>query len=103
MALDPRAEAAARLGGREVRVLEPSPPTVREGPWFADDPVARESAADVVSPVSSGDVLWDDLAREDPALAEFCAERWLGAWRRLEPLPRASPTRARPSTGSPSM
>ncbi len=32
-------------------------------------------------------MLWDDLAREDPALAGWCAERWLGAYRRLTPVP----------------
>jgi hypothetical protein len=89
---DPRSEAFERLGGAfEARVLEPSPPAVREGPWFADDPVARGAVADgrrVVSPVAStGDVLWDDLAGDDPELALWCAERWLGAYRRLEPLP----------------
>ncbi|HZN89675.1 MAG TPA: hypothetical protein VFB44_11920 [Thermoleophilaceae bacterium] len=95
MALDPRTEASERLGGREVRVLEPSPPAVQEGPWFADDPVAPEGASGVVSPVSSGEVLWQDLVDRDPGLAEFCAERWLAAWTRLEPLPpRFASTRA---------
>jgi len=40
---NPRAEAEDRLGGRyQARVLEPSPPTVRDGPWFADDPLAPQ-------------------------------------------------------------
>jgi hypothetical protein len=86
-----RAEAEERLGGRyEARVLEPSPPPVTEGPWFADDPVARgEGPGDrpVVSPVGNGDLRWDDLAREDPDLAAWCADRWLGAPRRLGPAP----------------
>ena len=34
-----------------------------------------------------GDLLWDDLAADDAGLAAWCAERWLGACRRLEPPP----------------
>jgi hypothetical protein len=64
-------------------VLEPSPPAVHDEPWFADDPVAGGG----VSPVSGGDLLWSDLAADDPALAEFCRERWLGPYKRLEPVP----------------
>jgi hypothetical protein len=85
-----RAEAEERLGGRyEARVLEPSPPAVTEGPWFADDPVARgeNPGRQVVSPVGTGDLRWDDLARDDPDLAAWCADRWLGAHRRLGPAP----------------
>lgn len=89
--VNPRQEAVERLGGRyEPRVLEPSPPTVDEPPWFADDPTARGEVPAgrlVVSPVGTGDLLWDDLAREDGELAAWCAERWLGAWRRLEGVP----------------
>jgi hypothetical protein len=88
---DPRTEAFERLGGRyDVRVLEPSPPAVAEGPWFADDPAARgevPAGRTLVSPVSSGDLTWDELARDDRDLAAWCADRWLGAWRRLAPLP----------------
>jgi hypothetical protein len=82
--MDPRAEAFARLGGRyEVRVLEPSPPAVTEPPWFADDPAVRGDAPPgrpVVTPVSGGDVTWDELCLEAPDLARWCAERWLAAW-----------------------
>src|SRR3954449_7793727 len=88
---DPRTEAFERLGGRyEVRVLEPSPPAVAEGPWFADDPAARgevPAGRTLVSPVSSGDRTWDEVARDDGDLAAWCADRWLGAWRRLPPPP----------------
>src|SRR5439155_10417212 len=87
---DARHEAFERLEGRyEVRVLEPSPPAVGDGPWFADDPVARgdvPAGRQLVSPVSTGDLLWDDLARDDE-LAEWCAERWLAAYRSLGDLP----------------
>ena len=88
---DPRSEASRRVGGAyEVRVLEPSPPAVAQEPWFADDPAARgdvPAGRRVVSPIATGDVLWDDLARDDAALGAWCAERWLGAYRRLETLP----------------
>jgi hypothetical protein len=93
-----REEAFERIAGsHEVRVLEPSPPTVEEAPFFADDPVARGEIPPgrrLVSPISTGDLLWEDLAREDPSLREFCAQRWLAAYRRLEPVPEAyTPTR----------
>jgi len=94
---NPRQEAYERLGGHyDVRVLEPSPPAVAEPPWFAEDPVARGSgSAPVVAPVTTGDLLWDDLAREDPSLAHFCAERWLGAYARLGPPPGGLPATRR--------
>jgi hypothetical protein len=89
--VNPRREASERVNGAyEVRVLEPAPPPVTDGPWFADDPVARgESPAGtpIVSPVTTGDVTWDELSRDDPELAGWCADRWLGAWRPLPPLP----------------
>jgi hypothetical protein len=88
---DPRSEAFERVGGAyEVRVLEPSPPAVAQAPWLADDPAARgevPAGRQVVSPIATGDVLWDDLAADDAELADWCAERWLGAYRRLRPLP----------------
>jgi hypothetical protein len=88
-----RQEAHERLGGRyEARVLEPSPPSSEEPPWFADDPVARGAAPparQVVSPVATGDLRWEELAQGDAALAEWCAERWLAAHRRLAPAPPA--------------
>jgi hypothetical protein len=89
--IDPRAEAFERLeGAYEVRVLEPSPPAVQKPPWYADDPAARgwvPPGRRVVSPVSSGDVTWNELAARDPELRDWCADRWLGAWRRLERVP----------------
>jgi hypothetical protein len=85
---DPRREAEDRIGGRhDLAVLEPSPPAVQEAPWFADDPVgdARARSADAVLPVREGQRTWDALAAGDPELAAWTADRWLGAWRRLEP------------------
>jgi len=88
---NPRAEAEDKLGGDfEARVLEPSPPAVADDPW-TDDPVAPDEVPEgreLVSPLEDwGDLTWDDIARENPDLAPWCAERWLGAWKPLEPLP----------------
>ena len=87
--MNPRAEAQAKAGdGYDARVLEPSPPAVNEGPWFADDPVARGDATrPVLSPVSSGDVTWASFAAEDAALGEWCRERWLGPYQALAAVP----------------
>jgi hypothetical protein len=87
--MNPRWEAWDLLGGEyDVRVLEPSPPAVTSPPWYADDPLAGPYGARLVTPVRGLGRTWDDLARERPELAGFCADRWLGAWRRLAPLPR---------------
>jgi hypothetical protein len=88
---NPRAEAEDKLGGDfEARVLEPSPPAVSEPP-YADDPVDPgevPEGRELVSPVHNrGDLTWDEIARQDPEIAPWCAERWLGAWKSLEPLP----------------
>ena len=87
--MNPRAEAQAKAGeAYDARVLEPSPPAVGVGPWFADDPVARDGAVrPVLSPVSSGDVTWESLAADDPALAAWCRERWLGPYPALAAVP----------------
>ncbi|GAA0353786.1 hypothetical protein NE235_25465 [Actinoallomurus spadix] len=87
--MNPRWEAWDLLGGEyDVRVLEPSPPAVTTPPWYADDPLAGPYGAKLVTPLCGLGRSWDDLARERPELAGFCADRWLGAWRRLAPLPR---------------
>jgi hypothetical protein len=88
---NPRAEAEDKLGGDyEARVLEPSPPAVTEPP-YADDPVDPgevPEGRELVSPVHNrGDLTWDEIAAQDPELAPWCADRWLGAWKRLEPVP----------------
>ena len=91
MSVNARQEAFDRVGGRfDARVLEPSPPAVDDPPWFADDPVAPEPRRDglpLLSPVGDGGLTWDRLARDEPELADWCADRWLGAWRRLRALP----------------
>jgi hypothetical protein len=87
---NPKQEAYDKLAGEfEVRVLEPSPPAVGP-PTFTDDPVNEGEVADgrlVVSPISNGDLTWHGLAADRPELAAWCAERWLGAYKPLEPLP----------------
>jgi hypothetical protein len=89
---NPKGEAQDKLGGDyEARVLEPSPPAVVESP-FADDPVAPGEVPEgrqLVSPVHNrGDLTWNEIAELEPELAPWAADRWLGAWKRLEPLPR---------------
>jgi hypothetical protein len=89
--MNPRAEAVARLDGRyDARVLEPSPPAVAQAPWFADDPVGRgepPGGRPRVGPAGGGELRWEDLIGDDPELAEWCADRWLAAHRRLSPPP----------------
>jgi len=93
--MDPRGEALAITGERfDVRVHEPSPPTIAEPPFVADLLAPAADGRPVLSPVSGGDVLWDDLARSEPKLRTFCTQRWLGAYARLgSPPPGYGPTR----------
>lgn len=88
-ARNPREEAGSLLPpGHVARVLEPSPPASTDPDWYADDPTDPFGAdGTVVSPVSDGDRTWDEVAAEHPELASFAADRWLGARRRLGPLP----------------
>ena len=93
LAHDPAAEAAELVGpDLTVRVLEPSPPAVHEGPFFADDPaVAGTSDQPIVTPTSGGDRTWDDLIAERPELTDFARERWLGGRGRLPEVPADYP------------
>ena len=85
---DPRSEAEARLGTGLARVLEPSPPAVQDGDWFADDPTAAGPGdASVVVPAGCGPLTWDAVIADRPELAEFARDGWLADHRRLEPLP----------------
>ncbi|MDH3725627.1 MAG: hypothetical protein OER93_07800, partial [Thermoleophilia bacterium] len=55
---------------------------------YADDPTDPTGArADVISPVSSGTTTWSEYVDEHPELADYAAEHWLGAHRRLQPVP----------------
>ncbi|MFV1989186.1 MAG: hypothetical protein ACC652_00420 [Acidimicrobiales bacterium] len=86
--MNPQREAYERIGSiRQVRVLVPSPPACIEEPWFADDPAMAGGAEDVVLPTTGGALSWDELSESDPELALWCADRWLGAWRRLPQPP----------------
>ena len=87
---DPLAEASEAVSGRyRVRVLEPSPPAIDEGPFFADDPTRHEGPGDlpIVSPIGNGDLTWSEMAAGDEGLSKFAADRWLGAHKRLLPMP----------------
>jgi hypothetical protein len=90
----PRLEAQRIVGpGRFARVLEPSPPAVLDGDFFADDPVAAVAppGSEVVSPVPGPDVTstWDEWLAQPAHVdhAGWAADRWLGAYRRLPPAP----------------
>ena len=73
-----RREAQELVGGdRDPRVLEPSPPAVTEGPWFADDPAV------------GGNVDWSAWFGSHPEHGEWLADRWLANHKRLEPPPPA--------------
>ena len=90
--MNARQEANERVvGAYDARVLEPSPPAVTDPHWNADDPVNDGDPAapgsPVLSPVTGSGRTWDELCRDQPELAGWCAERWLGAWRPLPPIP----------------
>ena len=70
----------------------PAPAAQRRpaSPGSAEDRPASPGSAErrpVVAPHSGGDLTWDDLVGERPALAPFAADRWLGARRPLPALP----------------
>ncbi|MDE0004101.1 MAG: hypothetical protein OXQ29_15535 [Rhodospirillaceae bacterium] len=95
---NPQAEADDIAGsGLTARVLEPSPPAVQVGPWFADDPAAVANApragATVVTPTSAGDVRWSELASADETVAAFCQPRWLANHKPLPAVPDNYPVR----------
>jgi hypothetical protein len=61
--------------GYDPVVLEPSPPAVVDGVWFADDPAA------------SGIFDWRQWVETHPEHQIWVADRWLAAYRRLRPVP----------------
>jgi hypothetical protein len=61
--------------GCDPHVLEPSPPAIVDGVWFADDPVA------------GGLFDWREWVETHQERGAWAAGRWLAAFRRLEPLP----------------
>jgi hypothetical protein len=75
-ARNPVLEARAVVGtGYDPRVLEPSPPAVNDGVWFADDPAV------------GGNVDWNEWVKQYPQHSEWAADHWLAAYRRLGPPP----------------
>ncbi len=88
LVVDPGAEARDRVGGRfDVRVLEPSPPAVAAPPWFADDPVHTDRGAAAVrssrpSRSAARPRRGTTWSATSPSSRPWCADRWLGAWRR---------------------
>ena len=69
-------EARRLVGeGLEPRVLEPSPPAVVDGRWFADDPTA------------DGNVDWQEWVERHPEHSAWSSERWLAAYGRLGQVP----------------
>ncbi|MDE0607491.1 MAG: hypothetical protein OXH78_10120 [Acidimicrobiaceae bacterium] len=87
--LNPAVEASAQLGGAVTAlVLEPSPPADHTEPFFADDPAAIPTdASATVGPTSAADRTWAQVVAERPELAGWAAERWLAAYRPLNPVP----------------
>lgn len=90
-----RVEAQTIVGDTyAARVIEPSPPAVSAGPFFADDPVSTDGAGGktILPTGMGGDFSWDDwLANNaDQATAEVTSwvkEHWLGGNRQLPPVP----------------
>ena len=86
-----RAEAQSKLGPEfTARVLEPSPPAVTTGPFFADDPVDTSDSGDATPVLPTGiadGTDWSTIAEQSPELAEWVAAHWLGGDRRLPPAP----------------
>lgn len=88
---DARAEASAIVGAAfEPFVLEPAPPAVAEGPFFADDPLdisRAATSAPLVPADHPGQKTWDDWLIGNPEQEPWVRERWLGGSRRLPPVP----------------
>ena len=86
---NPRDEATSLLpDGYEARVLEPSLPTNLDPQWYADDPTDPSGATQtLVTPIPGEGVTWESMISERPDLADYASDHWLGAYRRLEPLP----------------
>ena len=93
-ARDARQEAQEIVGDEyEARVLEPSPPAVVDGEFFADDPTSAEGAErTVVSPVPGRGTTWDEWLADHEKHREWAADRWLGAYKRLGPPPTSCPS-----------
>lgn len=80
---------AAELVGGSAQVLEPSPPAINDGEWFADDPVASgDMAALVPAGIERADTTsWSAWLDDNPSHAGWVSERWLGGTRSLPAAP----------------
>ncbi len=82
---------AANLAGPDIaaHVLEPSPPAIDDGEWFADDPVGIEGTPALLPAGINheGATSWNDWAAEHPEHSDWVASRWLGADRKLGAAP----------------
>lgn len=92
VARDPRREAAEIVGHEFVtHVLEPSPPAVNDGEWYADDPLAPRGVPSLLPDgiERAGSTSWGAWLRSDEHAehAEWVAQRWLGGARSLDPPP----------------
>lgn len=78
-------------GRYDTRVLEPSGPEARDDPFLAPDPVAAgvRGALPILSPLGTGDLTWEGLCEEQPALLPWCRARWLAGLAPLAPPPAA--------------
>ncbi len=76
------AEATEVLGGDLIgRILEPSPPAVDDGAFFADDPLKTPppegvGVAQIVTPFGPGKT-WSSVVAERPDLESWAKARWL--------------------------
>ncbi|MCP4084429.1 MAG: hypothetical protein GY745_05170 [Actinomycetia bacterium] len=90
---NPLTEANDLVGAaHNARVLEPSPPTVSNGPFFADDPVDttqnRQPDTTLVVPAGMpGALSWTEWLDDHPEHTDWVTSRWLGGPRRLPPAP----------------
>jgi hypothetical protein len=70
-------------------VLEPSPPAIDDGEWFADDPVAPYGEA-VILPAGitrASTTSWSAWLDDNPNDGEWVTARWLGGTRSLAAPP----------------
>lgn len=83
---DPRREAEDLVGHEYlVHVLEPSPPAVDDGEWYADDPLAPRGVPALLPAgiERAGTTSWNTWLEANPVHADWVADRWLGGERSL--------------------
>ncbi len=87
---DARREATDLVGhGLIAHVLEPSPPAIDDGEWFADDPVAPNGVPAVLpAGIHRNDTTsWTTWLDDHPDDATWVTGRWLGGARSLNTSP----------------